>query len=193
MSLRPKPRLNPSSVRADNESAPSPTAFRRHSASPEFGFQDTITTLQQKIRELYVADSMPWIIGYSGGKDSTATLQLIWGAIAELSPDQCRKTIHVISTDTLVENPVVAAWVESSLKVMRHAAEEHAMPVAPRLLRPKLEDSFWVNLSAQTPDYPGPWFIPRSRPGVMTTCGSQSLGPRQPGSAQYVCGCIGGW
>jgi DNA sulfur modification protein DndC len=124
------------------------------SAFNEFGFKATIEALQQEIRELYTADEVPWIIGYSGGKDSTATLQLVWGAVAGLPPEQRRKTIYVISTDTLVENPVVATWVANSLTVMKRAADEQGMPFHPRRLTPKVADSFWVNLIGK--GYPAP-------------------------------------
>ncbi len=63
----------------------------------------------EEIQSLYRSDSLPWIVGYSGGKDSTASLQLIWKAVATLPAEQRTKDIHVISTDTLVENPVIAA------------------------------------------------------------------------------------
>ena len=78
------------------------------SAFKEFGFRKTIERLGSEIRELYLADETPWVVGYSGGKDSTATLQLIWTAIAELPAEKRTKAIHVISTDTLVENPVIS-------------------------------------------------------------------------------------
>ena len=35
-----------------------------------------IEGLMETVRNLYLADDIPWVIGYSGGKDSTATLQL---------------------------------------------------------------------------------------------------------------------
>jgi len=75
-------------------------------------------------------------------------LQLIWSTITDLSLNQRRKTVHVISTDTLVENPIVSTWVENSPQVMARNAEQTEMlvVVVSRLLRPKLEDSFWVNL-----------------------------------------------
>ncbi len=130
------------------------TGASHASAFTERGFQATIALLHAEIRALYTADAAPWIIGYSGGKDSTATLQLVWGAIADLPPEQRRKTIHVISTDTLVENPIVAAWVATSLEVMQHAAAEQGIPVRPRLLRPRVADSFWVNLIGR--GYPAP-------------------------------------
>lgn len=130
------------------------TGASRVSAFNEQGFQATIAALHEEIRALYTADQAPWIIGYSGGKDSTATLQLIWGAITGLPPEQRKKTIHVISTDTLVENPVVATWVANSLEVMKCAATEQSMPIRPRRLTPRTTDSFWVNLIGR--GYPAP-------------------------------------
>lgn len=90
----------------------------------------------EEIQSLYRSDSLPWIVGYSGGKDSTASLQLIWKAVAALPVEQRTKDIHVISTDTLVENPVIAAWVESSLRRMRAEAERQELPIHPHRLTP---------------------------------------------------------
>ncbi|MFM5887938.1 MAG: DNA phosphorothioation system sulfurtransferase DndC, partial [Dolichospermum sp.] len=70
-----------------------------------------IQALTTEIQELYCLDEIPWVVGYSGGKDSTATLQLIWNAISGLPPEKRTKPIHVITTDTGVENPYVSAWV----------------------------------------------------------------------------------
>lgn len=105
-------------------------------------------------QDLYLSDSLPWIVGYSGGKDSTATLQVIWDAIRQLPVHQRTKDIHVISTDTLVENPVVAIWVTNSLKAMADAALEQDMPIKPHRLVPKVEDRFWTNLIGK--GYPAP-------------------------------------
>lgn len=127
---------------------------KKPSAFDGVGLKATVAALCDEIRELYSTDDVPWIIGYSGGKDSTATLQLVWMAIAELPPDKRKKPVHVISTDTMVENPVVAAWVANSLCVMKAAANEQGMPIKPRLLNPQLEESFWVNLIGR--GYPAP-------------------------------------
>lgn len=127
---------------------------KRDSAFDTLGFKATIEGLSEEIRELYQADEVPWIIGYSGGKDSTAVLQLIWAAIAELPKESRKKKIHVISTDTMVENPVVAAWVAKSLEVMRETATKNDMPIVPHRLTPKVSDSFWVNLIGR--GYPAP-------------------------------------
>src|SRR5688500_3947519 len=105
------------------------TSGNRKSAFSELGFKRTVAILLDEIRELYLADSIPWVVGYSGGKDSTAVLQLIWIALNALKPEERQKPIHVISTDTLVENPIVAAWVNQSLITMRETAERENMPI----------------------------------------------------------------
>lgn len=113
-----------------------------------------LAELSQRVRDLYLEDKIPWVVGYSGGKDSTATLQLVWYAIRELPSEQRHKPIYVISTDTLVEQPVVAAWVNRSLELMKQAAEEQGMPIYPHRLTPQLKNTFWVNLIGK--GYPAP-------------------------------------
>ena len=135
-------------------SSPQAQQTKRPSAFNALGFHATIAQLEDEIRALYTADDVPWIIGYSGGKDSTATLQLVWSAVAGLPKEKRNKTVHVISTDTLVENPIVAAWVDRSMSVMGQAAHEREVPVKPRLLRPEVAESFWVNLIGR--GYPAP-------------------------------------
>lgn len=127
---------------------------RHASVFDTLGFPRTIDTLLEEIRDLYRADTIPWVVGYSGGKDSTATLQLVWMALDGLSPNERTKTVHVISTDTLVENPIVAAWVTQSLETMRHAATSLGMPIEPHRLTPEVTDTFWVNLIGK--GYPAP-------------------------------------
>jgi len=126
----------------------------KKSAFSDLGLKKTVELLSEEIRDLYSADDVPWIIGYSGGKDSTATLQLIWNAISELPAENRTKTVYVISTDTMVENPIVAAWVSRSLQTMEHVALEKHLPIKPNRLTPKTQDSYWVNLIGK--GYPAP-------------------------------------
>jgi DNA sulfur modification protein DndC len=106
------------------------------------------------IATLYREDNLPWIVGYSGGKDSTAVLQLVWRAIETLPIEHRTKKVYVISTDTLVENPIVAKWVEVSLERIKLASLNQKMGIDPRRLVPKIEDRFWVNLIGK--GYPAP-------------------------------------
>lgn len=120
----------------------------------EFGFRTIVSSVEDEVRQLYTSDETPWVIGYSGGKDSTAILQLCWNAIAGLPENQRTKPVYVISTDTLVENPIVALWVNRSLEVMGEAAERQSVPFRPQRLTPKVTDTFWVNLIGR--GYPAP-------------------------------------
>jgi DNA sulfur modification protein DndC len=118
------------------------------------GLADVVASLTEEIRELYLADEVPWVVGYSGGKDSTAVLQLVWLALESLPVEQRTKPVHVISTDTLVENPIVASWVTQSLETMRVAAERLRLPIEPHRLIPQVQDTFWVGLIGR--GYPAP-------------------------------------
>ncbi|MBS9388624.1 MAG: DNA phosphorothioation system sulfurtransferase DndC [Dolichospermum sp. WA123] len=113
-----------------------------------------IQALTTEIQELYCLDEIPWVVGYSGGKDSTATLQLIWNAISELPPEKRTKKIYVITTDTLVENPIIAAWVRNSLEQMKLESQTQGLPFEPHLLRPDFKETFWVGLIGK--GYPAP-------------------------------------
>lgn len=124
----------------------------------EGGMSDAIEVAMQEIRDLYLEDEIPWCIGVSLGKDSTATLQLIWRALEKLPKDKLTKPVHTITTDTLVENPVVSAWVNASLDKIGRCAKEHGLPIIPHKLTPAIEDTFWVNLIGRGYAAPRPLF-----------------------------------
>ena len=116
--------------------------------------RDSVNGLMETVRNLYLADDIPWVIGYSGGKDSTATVQLVWLALRELPKNQLHKAVHVINTDTLVESPVIAQWVRKSLKIMSRAAGEEGLPFVTHRLTPATNNTFWVNFLGR--GYPFP-------------------------------------
>ena len=120
----------------------------------ELGFQATIDHLIGEIQQIYASDAFPWVIGYSGGKDSTAVLQLIWLALEKMPETARTKPVYVISTDTLVENPIVSMWVSKSIEIMGEAARGKKLPLTPHILKPALADTFWVNLIGK--GYPSP-------------------------------------
>jgi DNA sulfur modification protein DndC len=116
--------------------------------------EEKIEIAISNIAALYKEDNLPWIVGYSGGKDSTAVLQLVWSAVETIPVEMRTKKIHVISTDTLVENPIVAEWVKVSLKNVTLASLTQKMGIEAHRLVPKIEDRFWVNLIGK--GYPAP-------------------------------------
>ena len=78
----------------------------------------------REIREIYLSDNRPWVVGYSGGKDSTCTLQMVWTALSALPAEQRKKPIYVISSDTLVETPVIVRYIDVTLARIAIAAAE---------------------------------------------------------------------
>ena len=114
----------------------------------------TLNELMETVRNLYLSDDIPWMIGYSGGKDSTAALQLVWMSIAQLPKEKRQKKIFIMNTDTLVESPVVSKWVEKSVDAMKIAAKNQELPFIPTRLIPEYDDTFWVNLIGR--GYPFP-------------------------------------
>ena len=128
---------------------------KKYSYFNELGFKKTIDNLTDLIADIYSRDDIPWIVGYSGGKDSSAILQLIWRALEKLKKQGKKiKPLNVMTTDTLVENPIVSTWIKGSLKSLRQRALEQDLPIYPNLLTPNIEDTFWVNLIGK--GYPAP-------------------------------------
>ena len=106
----------------------------------------TMREIYYEIRQVYLSDQRPWILGFSGGKDSTCMVQLIWNALSELSAKELHKKVFIISSDTLVESPKIVEQITSALQMMEDAARRASLPVQTNLVRPKIEDSFWVCL-----------------------------------------------
>ena len=113
-----------------------------------------LDTLHREIQEVYLGDNRPWVIGYSGGKDSTTALQLVWYALAELPEEKRSKPVFVISSDTLVETPVIVDYITTNLEKINKKAAETKMPFTAVKLTPRIVDSFWVNLIGK--GYPAP-------------------------------------
>lgn len=115
----------------------------------------TLPEIYEEIGELYKADRRPWVIGFSGGKDSTVALQLVWESLRRLPDTDRTKPVHVISSDTLVESPVITAYIGGILEKINTAAKQQAMPFTAEMVFPLLGDTFWVNMIGR--GYPAPY------------------------------------
>ena len=131
---------------------------KQSSVFADRGLKQTVGAHLDEVTELYLADEIPWVVGYSGGKDSTAALQLVWLALSKLSPKELNKPVYVISTDTLVENPIVAAWVTKSLDNINRSAKRQSLPISSHQLIPEIQNTFWVNLIGRGYAAPRPKF-----------------------------------
>lgn len=110
--------------------------------------------IYKEIQTVYLMDSRPWVIGYSGGKDSTVTLQLIWYALKDLPQEKLHKKVYVISSDTLVETPVIVDYIDNTLDKISQAAQEQKLPISTHKVQPIVDETFWVNLIGK--GYPAP-------------------------------------
>ncbi len=93
----------------------------------------------------------PWIIGFSGGKDSTVLLTLVWKALTRIKentpyPYQLKRPVFVVCNDTMVENPIIVDYVGEILEKIEKAARDQDLPIFKRKTIPRLEESFWVNI-----------------------------------------------
>lgn len=116
--------------------------------------REVIEGLMETVRSLYLADDIPWVIGYSGGKDSTATLQLVWLSLSKLPKEKLHKKVHVINTDTLVESPIISKWVQHSFTIMNSKSEQEGLPFITHRLTPDANNTFWTNMIGR--GYPFP-------------------------------------
>ena len=114
----------------------------------------TIEDIYAEIRKTYLRFPQPWVIGYSGGKDSTTVVQLIWNAIQSLPKQKRGKKVFVIASDTKVETPVIVNHITETIELMNSAAEEQGLPFQAEIVTPTLRESFWVNLIGR--GYPAP-------------------------------------
>jgi DNA sulfur modification protein DndC len=124
---------------------------------------EKIKAVSEEIQQQYLADDISWVIGYSGGKDSTAVVQLVMYALAKLPQEQLKKEIHILSNDTLVENPTIVSYIDAQLKKIEiagktklYAHKSESFQVIKVI--PKIEDRFWINLIGKGYPSPNRWF-----------------------------------
>lgn len=106
------------------------------------------------IQQLYLSDARPWVIGYSGGKDSTVVAELVYYALQQLPDAQRHKPVFVVSSDTLVETPVVVQLIRDTLEAINAAARADDLPITAHQVTPRVDKTFWVNLLGK--GYPAP-------------------------------------
>lgn len=113
-----------------------------------------VAQVKMDIINVYLTDQRPWIIGYSGGKDSSTVVQLVLEAIQEIPPEKLTKKIYIVSSDTLVETPLVKFRLESNLKKIDEYGRKMNIPIYTQLVQPSFENTFWVNIIGR--GYPTP-------------------------------------
>jgi DNA sulfur modification protein DndC len=108
------------------------------------------------VKEEYLStdQTYPWIVGFSGGKDSTVVAQAVFEALLAVPPSSRTREVHIVSNDTLVESPLVVAHLKTVAAQIVHAAESLGLPIKVAITQPELNKTFWVLLIGK--GYPSP-------------------------------------
>ena len=110
----------------------------------------------EEMRIVYQHDNRPWMIGFSGGKDSTLLCCLVFDMLKSLPKSKRNKTVYIVSSDTMVENPIVRKYMHKMSALINEAGKDYN--VKADIIYPKVEDSFWskvIGLGYPTPEPPG--------------------------------------
>lgn len=110
--------------------------------------------LKTVLRNLYLEDERPWLVGFSGGKDSTMLASVIFEVVLNLPPKDRVKPVSIVCTDTRVEIPAISEMIEGTLERMNSISAEMELQIDANLLKPSIEESFWVNIIGR--GYPPP-------------------------------------
>jgi|TARA_B100000315_G_C14379310_1_gene496697 DNA sulfur modification protein DndC len=109
------------------------------------------------LRTLYYRDTRPWVVAFSGGKDSTAVLDLVYSLVLELG-EKATKPIYIVSSDTLVEAPNIILYLEDVLAAINRHAQKNNLPISAEIVRPLPSESFWTKLIGLGYPPPTRWF-----------------------------------
>ena len=118
-------------------------------------YSELWTSIREDIAEEYAADhALPWILGFSGGKDSTLVAHLVVEHLLTLPRSARVRHVHIVANDTLVESPLVIAHIRSVQEEIRTAADAFQLPITVATTTPDIDQTFWVNLIGR--GYPSP-------------------------------------
>ena len=115
-------------------------------------FEDII----QEMSIVYQHDRRPWMIGFSGGKDSTLLVCLVMEMLQRMPEERRNKTVYIVSSDTLVENPIVRDYMHRMSEMINMNGS--MLNIRADIIYPKVEDTFWtkvIGLGYPTPEPPG--------------------------------------
>lgn len=111
------------------------------------------TELQQKVNDIleemkmvYKHDNRPWVIGYSGGKDSTTVVQLVFTMLQSLPKEERHKAVYIVSSDTLIENPIVLGYLKHNSQLINEGAKQADIPLYTHMVHPDYDNTYWTNI-----------------------------------------------
>lgn len=119
---------------------------------------DVFDNIIEQMALVYKHDSRPWMIGFSGGKDSTLLCQLTFEMLERLSPEERTKKVYIVTSDTMVENPIVRNYMHRMKDAINEASNTKKLGVEAHIIYPEVKNRFWslvIGLGYPTPEAPG--------------------------------------
>ena len=114
--------------------------------------------IKEEMKLVYLHDKRPWMIGYSGGKDYTLLCQLVFEMLLSLPEYKRWKPVYIVTSDTLVENPIIKKYMHRMSAAINLASEEQKLNVQAHMIYPETRQTFWslvIGLGYPTPEPPG--------------------------------------
>lgn len=114
--------------------------------------------IKREMELVYLHDQRPWMIGYSGGKDSTLLCQLVFEMLQGLAEEKRKKKIYIVTSDTMVENPIVKRYMHTMSDSLNVASKQQHLNVEAHIIYPEIRQTFWtlvIGLGYPTPEPPG--------------------------------------
>ena len=108
----------------------------------EYSYEELLS----EIKYVYQSDDRPWIIGYSGGKDSTTVVELVYEMLQSLSPIERHKNVYIVSSDTLIENPIIKVYLNKMNTLLGEAAVRDGIPIKSCMVTPEFNNTYWTNI-----------------------------------------------
>ena len=112
----------------------------------------------EEMTYVYKHDNRPWLIGYSGGKDSSLLVSLVVETVMRLPEKERTKNVFIVSSDTGVENPIVKRYMHNSSNKINEFSKSINANIHAEIIYPDVTQSFWslvIGLGYPTPEPPG--------------------------------------
>jgi len=114
--------------------------------------------IKKEMEIVYLHDRRPWMIGYSGGKDSTLLCQLVFEMLERLPEEKRWKPVYIVTSDTMVENPIVKVYMHKMSNAINEAGTAKKLNIQAHIIYPEIRQTFWslvIGLGYPTPEAPG--------------------------------------
>ena len=71
---------------------------------------------------------------------------ILQAAILTLPKEKRRKNVYIISSDTMIENPIIKVYLSKMNKMIGEAAKRDDVPIRSFMVVPEADNTFWANV-----------------------------------------------